>query len=130
MIKEKKHRLSQSFYQGNVRVTFTLCIQNKQPFFTDKAIVDKFIIFLKEAKEKHDCKIWAYIFMPDHIHLVVEGNSEKSDLWKTITLFKQKSGYWLAKNTKGLKWQKDFYDHIHRKDDDLIKSKFNLEVQL
>ena len=38
-----------------------------------------------------------------------------------ITLFKQKTGFWLSRNTGGIKWQKDFYDHIHRKNEDLKK---------
>jgi len=27
----------------------------------------------------------------------------------------------LSKNKEGIRWQKDFYDHIHRKDEDLKK---------
>ncbi|CUU10830.1 Transposase IS200 like [Candidatus Kryptobacter tengchongensis] len=59
--------------------------------------------------------------MPDHLHLVLEGNSEEADLWKAIVYFKQKTGYWLSRNGWDAKWQKDFYDHILRKDEDLKK---------
>ena len=59
--------------------------------------------------------------MPDHLHLVLEGKSEKSDLWKAVGLFKQKTGFLLSKNKKDIRWQKDFYDHLHRKDEDLKK---------
>jgi len=120
-IKEKKHRLPLSMYQGQVRITFTLCVENKRPLFVEKVIVDKFIEILREAKDKYDCRNWGYIFMPDHLHLVLEGKSEKSDLWKAVGLFKQKTGFWLSKNKKDIRWQKDFYDHLHRKDEDLKK---------
>lgn len=119
-MKEKKHRLPLSCYKGKVIVTFTLCIENKKPFFVEKVIVDEFIEILIEVKEKYNCKNWVYIFMPDHLHIVEEGISEGSDLWKMVNLFKQKTGFWLSKN-KETKWQKDFYDHIHRKEDDLRK---------
>lgn len=119
--REKKHRLPLECYEGRVRVTFTFCIKGKKCLFTDKTIVDKFLEILIEAKNKHNCKNWVYIFMPDHLHLVLEGNSEKADLWKTVVLFKQKTGFWLSKNKEGIQWQKDFYDHIHRKDEDLKK---------
>lgn len=119
-IKEKKHRLPLSCYQGEVRVTFALCVEGKKTLFAQKAIVDKFIEILKEAENKFNCKNWVYIFMPDHLHLILEGKSEQSDLWKTIILFKQKTGFWLSQN-KMSGWQKDFYDHIHRKEDDLQK---------
>lgn len=87
----------------------------------EKGTVDKFIEILKEAKKKYNCKNWVYIFMPDHLHTVNEGLSDSSNLWKMINLFKQKTGYWLAENKKEIRWQKDFYDHIHRKEEDLKK---------
>ena len=57
--------------------------------------------------------------MPDHCHITIEGRSERADLWKCIVNFKQYSGFWLAKNN--IKWQKDFYDHILRKEEDIKK---------
>lgn len=119
--KERSHRLPLSYYKGIVRVTFTLCTRNKRAIFNDKTIVDKFLEILSEARAKYDCKNWVYIFMPEHLHMILEGNSEKADLWETVVLFKQKSGFWLSKNMKVIHWQKDFYDHIHRRDDDLKK---------
>jgi putative transposase len=118
---EKKHRLSSGHYRGSIRVTFTFCIEGNNPLFSDNSVVDIFLKALKEAESKFDCKNWIYVFMPDHLHIIMEGNSEKSDLWKMDKLFKQKTGYWLAQNKSGIEWQKDFYDHIHRKDEDLKK---------
>ena len=119
--RERKHRLPLDYYEGRARVTFTFCIKEKKTLFTEKAVADKFLEILIEAKNKYNCKNWVYIFMPDHLHLILEGNSEKADLWKAVVLFKQKTGFWLSKNKKRIQWQKDFYDHIHRKDEDLKK---------
>jgi putative transposase len=119
--KERKHRLPLNIYKGKVKVTFTFCIEGKKILFDDKAIVNKFLEILIEIKNKCNCKNWVYIFMPDHVHLVMEGNSEEADLWKMVVRFKQKTGFWLSKNRKGIRWQKDFYDHIHRKNEDLRK---------
>lgn len=121
LAKEKKHRLPLDCYRGRVRASFTLCIENKTAFFTEEIIVNKFLEILGEAGNKYDCKNWVYTFMPDHLHLVLEGNSEIADLWKTVVLFKQKTGFWLSKNGNGIRWQKDFYDHIHRKEEELRK---------
>lgn len=120
-VREKRHRLPLHCYRGQVIATFTLCVENREPLFTGNAVVDRFREILKEVKDRYSCKNWVYIFMPDHIHLVNEGISEESDLWKMMNLFKQKAGFWLSKNREGAKWQKDFYDHIHRKEDDLKK---------
>ena len=35
-------------------------------------------------------------------------------------MFKQKTGYWFTKNRKEVKWQKDYYDHILRSEENLI----------
>jgi putative transposase len=65
------------------------------------------------------CIVPAYCFMPDHLHLVVSGTSGDADLWKTIVAYKQKTGYWLSRNKPETTWQKDFYDHIIRSDENL-----------
>ncbi len=121
MIKQKKHRLLSESYIGIIRCTFTLCVNNRAPLFTNKNIINKFNEILKDELKIQQIKNLIYIYMPDHLHLVLEGEDEKSDLLKAIKSFKQKSGYWLLKNKKECKWQKDFYDHIHRKEDDLKK---------
>jgi len=33
--------------------------------------------------------------------------------------FKQRAGWWLRQNKPDCRWQKDFYDHIVRRDEDL-----------
>jgi REP element-mobilizing transposase RayT len=58
--------------------------------FINENIVNPFIDMLSVAKKKYSCANWAYVFMPDHAHIVLEGTSERADLWKTIVLFKKK----------------------------------------
>jgi len=120
-VREKSHRLPSHFYKGETRITFTLCVKDKENLFTNYSVVNKFIEYLDKAMKKYDCKNWAYIFMPNHTHIVLEGNSIDADLWKTIVCFKQKTGFWLLKNNLSFRWQKDFYDYIHRADGDLKK---------
>lgn len=118
---EKKHRLHRAAYVGLVRVTFTLCVKDKKSLFDNQIIVDQFLKIFEEAIRAEQLKNWVYIFMPDHFHAVIEGKTFKSDLWKATVLFKQKTGYWLSKNNVNREWQKDFYDHIHRREEDLVK---------
>ena len=37
-----------------------------------------------------------------------------------MVTFKQQSGFWLSKNNVGARWQKDFFDRIVRRDEDLM----------
>jgi len=95
-------------------------VKDHFPVFVDSNVVDVFVDILRATTKKYSCVNWAYVFMPDHVHIVIEGVKERSNLWKTIVLFKQKTGYWFAKNLPKIQWQKDFYDRIHRSDDELL----------
>jgi len=71
---------------------------------------------LENARAKHNATIWAYCFMPDHLHLLVQMPEEKS-LQKFVRLFKQLSGY-LLKQVDGLPvWQVSYHDRILRRDE-------------
>jgi REP element-mobilizing transposase RayT len=49
----------------------------------------------------------------------LRGNSADSDVRQAVIVFKQSSGFWLKQHRPDVHWQKDFYDHIIRRDEDL-----------
>ncbi len=118
-VQEKKHRLDGGLYRGFNVVTFTCCILNRRKAFVKQSLVTVFKDILIHELERHDCQAHIYLFMPDHLHLTIQGITEESDIRKCLVLFKQKTGYWMSKNNTGFEWQKDFYDHVLRKDEDL-----------
>jgi putative transposase len=118
-IRERNHRLHRELYKGLVSVSFTLCIQDKKPVFIEAALVKTFTEILTSLIDKSTCEIPVYCFMPDHLHLLIQGNSDTSDVWKAVVSFKQRTGFWLSSNRPGIKWQKDFYDHLIRTDEKL-----------
>lgn len=107
-------------YRKNLRASFTICVNNRAKIFVDPKLVFNFIKILQYSCKKFFCDNWAYVFMPDHVHIVLEGTRIDSDCQKAIILFKQKTGYWFAKNMPTIQWQKSFYDHIHRSEHELI----------
>lgn len=127
-IREKNHRLDRELYKGIVSVSFTLCIVGKKQAFIEPVIIKTFTDLLAVEAKKTSCKIPVFCFMPDHLHLLIEGTSSDADTWKTIVDFKQKSGFWLASNRPGIKWQKDFYDHIIRSDEKIaVQARYILD---
>ncbi|MBU2509578.1 MAG: transposase [Patescibacteria group bacterium] len=120
-ILENKHRLDRSEYQGQIASAFTLCIQNSTPLFISDKVFNIFEERFLKALSKNNCRAHVYLFMPDHCHLLIQGKDHKSDLWRAIVDFKQSTGFWLAKNELLIKWQKDFYDHVLRNDEDIEK---------
>ncbi len=65
--------------------------------------------------------VFAYCLMPDHIHLLIAPST--GNLVDIIGSWKKFAGH-LLKNTglNGPFWQRGFYDHALRKDEDLIKA--------
>jgi REP element-mobilizing transposase RayT len=117
--REKKHRLDPEIYSGKILVSFTLCIKDRKELFNDEKIFILFeSILLKELAEC-DCSVYIYLFMPDHAHILLSGNTEDSDIKKCLDRFKKKTGFWLSVNQPNYQWQKDYYDHILRKEEDL-----------
>jgi len=120
LVREKRHRLPDNNYKGEISVAFTLCVENRFELFRNPSIVGIFTDILKAIVERFSCIVPAYCFMPDHLHLIVAGINGNADSLRCIKTYKQKSGYWLAKHLNNACWQKDFYDHILRKDENLI----------
>jgi len=118
-IYEKQHRLPRDYYRGQVNVAFTACILNKKPFFLSDKIVDPMVGMLEEALTENQCIAPVYCFMPGHFHSMFQGQTDESDCWQAMVGFKKASGYWLRMNHPAIKWQKDFYDHVVRKSEDL-----------
>jgi putative transposase len=57
--------------------------------------------------------LYAYCFMPDHLHVLVAGD-EWSDLRRFVQHFKQMSGYYCKRATGQMLWQPSYWDHILR----------------
>ena len=119
-IREKPHRLPREYYQGEVTVAYTACISDRQTLFQKASVVKAFVSILQSVVERNDCIVLIYCFMPDHLHLIINGLCEQADTWKAMVNFKQQSGYWLRKNHPSIRWQKGFYDHIIRKSEDMV----------
>lgn len=56
--------------------------------------------------------------MPDHLHVLILGTLEESRPKEAMDLFKGRTGSWLAEHHPGVRWQKNYYDHVIRGKDD------------
>ncbi|MEJ2616519.1 MAG: transposase [Ignavibacteriaceae bacterium] len=122
-IKERKHRLPKGLYIGEIAVSFTACIKDRKCLFTNENIFNEFEKILLDELKSTSCSSYVYLFMPDHLHTIIKGNMPEVNLKTCMDKFKQKTGYWLSKNIIDKKWQKDYYDHIIREEE-------NLEIQV
>jgi len=100
------------------RVALHMCLKRDAQGFSDPRVVRSCVSVLADVLRNSDCVALAYCFMPDHLHLVLEGRSERADVLGVAARFKQKTGYWFASSAPHVMWQKDFYDTILRNDED------------
>ncbi len=121
MIKEKKHRLPREAYRGFVRASFTACMENRHDYFLTEQAFKIHEAHLLRALSQHRCASEVYLFMPDHLHVIITGLGDDSDVYAAMRAFKQYSGFWFGKNQREVHWQEDFYDHILRQEEDLSK---------
>ena len=66
---------------------------------------------------QEDFAVWAYCFMPDHLHLLIEGKSGNADMKTFVSSLKQKTAYWF-KSIYGMQlWEANYYEHVLRNDE-------------
>jgi putative transposase len=113
----KPRRLSDFPYRGYYRYFITIRSHGFQPHFVHQEVAEKAIEILRNTADQEGFSVWAYCFMPDHVHFPVEGKHSTADMKRFVALFKQRSGYWL-RNTCHMKlWAPNYYEHVLRNDE-------------
>ena len=105
-------------YRGVAAYSLTLACADRRAVFADKSLVESCIETLRSCAEKHGFAVLAYCFMPDHLHLLVEGGAG-SDLPKFVKDFRQRTGYAHRLASGEALWQKSCYDHVLRHEEDV-----------
>ena len=118
MLRRKNNRLDLQLYKGIRAYFITICTEDQNKVFVDLKIVKEQIKILNSCCEKAGFSVWAYCFMPDHLHLLLIAE-ENSNLIKFVSAYKQLSGFGYKKKTGKSLWQKSFYDHILRKEENI-----------
>ena len=114
----RKHiRLPAENYLGARDYFLTVCCRGRQPLLARKETALQILEQLRTTAARSGFAIHAYCLMPDHLHFLVEGLSEKSDLLGFVSRFKQTTAYEYQRTMGRALWQPKFYDHILRRAD-------------
>ncbi len=111
-------RLKSFSYIGAYSYFITICTHNKAEHFKEKTFVDNLLNELTNCAKAYNFSILAYCFMPDHLHLLLQGE-HNSSLKDFVKIFKQKSAYAFKTRTGNTLWQRSYYDHVLRKEENL-----------
>ena len=137
--RRKPNRLKYYDYSQNGSYFLTICSYNKQYLFweEDSAIFPFQVQKLSKIGnivesgilniDKHYPNVYVdnYVIMPNHVHLIltIQNSIDKNDLINSTdvsNVIKQFKGY-ASKKAGRVIWQKSFYDHVIRNEEDYLK---------
>ena len=108
--------------------SLTFCTVHRQSLFTTHVVVGLVLQQIARAADEQQFAVIVYCFMPDHVHLLVEGQRADSDGKKFIARAKQYSGFYYKKEHRSNLWQRYGFEHTLRDDElTLVVAKYILE---
>jgi putative transposase len=112
------------YYVPNAIVFIAQVVQDREPVFHVAAHVDLLCDTLHRVKTLHPFAMLGYVFLPEHLHLLLAATGESTFSQMMHSL---KPNFTKAyKRQIGLQgslkfWQRRFYDHIIRDEDDFAR---------
>jgi putative transposase len=115
----RPQRIAGFNYVGPHRYFLTICTHRREPRFTRPDVVASAMLQFRRTAAVEGFTFPAYCWMPDHLHLLVEGTAPPSDLKRFTKLAKQRSGAVYKRRNAAPLWQEGYYDRVLRNDDDM-----------
>lgn len=106
---------------GGYRYFLTVCTHNRQRHFAHGATVEATWLQFLQYSKREAFAILAYCFMPDHVHLLLEGQHPSANLRRFVRAAKQGAGYDFSKRSGTRLWQENYFDHTLRHDEATIE---------
>jgi REP-associated tyrosine transposase len=121
-------RLSAWTYRGPHRYFLTFCCNHRRAVFVDAEVVAVALEQILRSATRHAFAVIAYCFMPDHLHLLIEGRDDASSLIAFARDIKQRTGYRWRGKADGVLWQDGYYERVLRGDEQTLSvAKYILE---
>ena len=93
----------------------TICVENRQCVLANHPA---FAAFKTAIDRLRHWRVLAATLMPDHMHALLEGLTDESDFRRCTKMAKQRSGAAYALTSETPLWQKGYYEHVLRDEED------------
>ena len=113
-------RLNGFDYTGIHRYSLTICTVDRCRAFVSLAAIAPLLVQIQHAADAAHFAVIAYCFMPDHLHLLVEGRRDDADLRWFVKILKQRTSYAWKQNQGSELWQRGYYDRVLRDEEATI----------
>ena len=117
MFPRKPTRLANFDYRGPWRYSLTFCAANKNQAFTNPTVVNDLVQHLARTCDERRFELIAYCFMPDHLHLLVQGAAIDSHLPTFCTVLRQRLAHSYASRGGARLWQPGYFERILREEE-------------
>jgi putative transposase len=115
----KRIRLEPPAYQQGHCFSVAIATAHRAHHFKKSDTVRLCLDALSESAERYHASVFAYCFMPEHLHLLV-AMPPGADFVQFVRQFKQLSAYRFRRECSPARlWQARFYDHALRSDEKL-----------
>jgi len=115
MHRPRPTRLKHFPYIGKYHYSLCFITRARRRVFESRELASAASVQIQQTCELEMFVVLAYCVMPDHVHLVIGGLTDRSDLRRCVKLVKQRVEYVARKEFRVLHlWQKGYYDHILR----------------
>lgn len=109
-------------YVGLHRYSLTICTKDRKALFVESMTVASVLTTIRQCGGTYGFAVFAYCFMPDHLHLIASATSAASDLRQFMTRCKQRAGYEYRQRTGEYLWQPSYFDHVLRDEEDTARA--------
>jgi len=114
---ERPEHLATFDYIGIHQYFLTFCTHERARLFVTPDAVELVRTQISRAEVDYKMAVIAYCFMPDHVHLLVEGQAEDSDCRQFISRAKQYSGFHYKATFGQRLWQRYGFEHVLRNEE-------------
>ena len=141
--KRKNIRLYGYYYSQSGGYFVTICTANRKCILSRVVPGNKFVLadvhltelgriadaVLHEASERTGIRLNTYVIMPNHIHMILQIQSEEEGytigeyvgMFKSLTLHYWRKVCSREGRVMGSVWQRNYYEHIIRNDEDHLE---------
>ncbi len=114
-------RLARFDYRGRYRYSLTSCTFERHACFLRADVVVAARSAILHTLHERDFEELAYVFMPDHMHLLLEGVSRTADLKSTMKAARMRSTVAVRPLVAMPSlWQDGYWDRVLRRDEDVV----------
>lgn len=98
----------------------TCSTAGRHKVFTDSEVVAIATEQILRTCDERQFEVLAYVFMEDHLHLLIRGTSEDSNFISTMTLLRQRTALAYRRARGERLWQDGYFERVLRPTDDVF----------